>query len=260
MGAAAKPATRAKAPKARMSLAEAMGALEAAGSEQTRKTWRRHGAREPMFGVSFATLKALLKKIGVDHELALGLWDSGNYDARNLAYKVADPSRLSVADLDRWAREGCNFGCTGYAAALARESGHGLACVQRWLAADAVALRAAGWSTVAELAFHDTALVDEWFAERLREIETSIHSAHNDQRYAMNHALVAIGCRNPALRAAATAAAGRIGNVAIDLGDTACKVPVAAQSITKAWEHSLPRGYDSPAAHERSREPMRLRC
>lgn len=260
MGAAAKPAARAKAPKARMPLAEAMAALEAAGSEQTRKTWRRHGAREPMFGVNFSTLKALLKKIGVDHELACGLWDSGNYDARNLAYKVADPARLAPADLDRWAREGCNFGCTGYIAALARESGHGRDCAQRWLAADEVAVRAAGWATVGALAFHDVTLTDDWFAERLDEIERGIHGAHNDQRYAMNDALIAIGCRNPALRAAATAAATRIGRVAIDLGDTACKVPVAAQSIAKAWEHSLAKGFESPAAHERSREPLRLRC
>jgi len=38
---------------------------------------------------------------------------------------------------------------------------------------------------------------------RLDEIERSIHRVHNDQRYAMNGALIAIGCRNPALRAAA---------------------------------------------------------
>ena len=29
-----------------------------------------------MFGVSFATLKTLVKSIGVDHELALALWDT----------------------------------------------------------------------------------------------------------------------------------------------------------------------------------------
>src|SRR5437870_3612767 len=92
-----------KAPPARMTLAEAMRELEKAGSEQTRKTYARHGARGPMFGVSFATLKTLVKRIGVDHDLALALWDTGNFDARNLALKIADPARISSADLDRWA-------------------------------------------------------------------------------------------------------------------------------------------------------------
>src|SRR6187200_2984176 len=80
---AAKPAA------ARMSLAEAMKTLEKAGSAQTRKTYARHGAQEPMFGVSFATMKTLVKRIGVDHTLALALWDTKNHDARMLAVKIA---------------------------------------------------------------------------------------------------------------------------------------------------------------------------
>ena len=70
---AASPKAPAKAArtKERMTLAEVMRELETAGSAQTRKTYARHGAREPMFGVSFATLKALTKRIGVDHELAV---------------------------------------------------------------------------------------------------------------------------------------------------------------------------------------------
>jgi len=40
------------APAWRMSLAEAMCELEKAGSAQTRKSYARHGAKEPMFGVT----------------------------------------------------------------------------------------------------------------------------------------------------------------------------------------------------------------
>jgi len=68
------------------------------------------------------------------------------------------------------------------------------------------------------------------------------------------------GCRNAALRQAATAAAERIGEVEMDHGDTACKTPDAAAAIAKAWAHSLGKGFASPAAHERTREPLRLRC
>jgi 3-methyladenine DNA glycosylase AlkD len=70
-----------KTAPARMTLVETMAALERAGSAQTRKTYARHGAAEPMFGVSFATLKTMRKRIGVDHQLALALWETGNFDA-----------------------------------------------------------------------------------------------------------------------------------------------------------------------------------
>ena len=86
-----------------MDVATALGELSAAGSEQTRKTYRRHGAPEPLFGVSFATLRAMAKRLGVDHALAIGLWDTGNTDARCLAALIADPAQLTEATADAWA-------------------------------------------------------------------------------------------------------------------------------------------------------------
>ena len=70
-----------KVPAPRMNFQETMRALEQAGSAQTRKTYARHGAPEPMFGVSFATLKTLYKRIKVDQELAEALWSTGNPSA-----------------------------------------------------------------------------------------------------------------------------------------------------------------------------------
>ena len=73
-----------------MNLTETMQQLENFGSEQTRKTWRRHGAAEPMFGVKFGDLAKLQKGIKVNHALAAELWRTGNHDARLLACMVAD--------------------------------------------------------------------------------------------------------------------------------------------------------------------------
>ena len=250
----------AKSTKPRMTLAEAMSALEQAGSEQTRKTYRRHGVTEPLFGVSFATLKSLLKTIGVDHELALALWNSGNYDARNLALKVADPAQITPEHLDGWARDTQARMSTRYVAALASESPHGMSRASAWLASSDPGQLTCGWSLVGALAMGDEAIPDAWFLERVAQIEQTIHSVSNEQRRAMNQALIALGCRNRALQAAAIAAAGRIGKVTVDHGDTACKTPDAASYIEKAWAHSRSKGFDNPADQERSREPMRLRC
>ncbi len=257
--AARKPAP-AKVAQSRLTLAEAMAALEAAGSEQTRRTYARHGVTQPMFGVSFATLKTLLKKIKVDHELALALWQTNNFDARNLAVKVVDPQRMSEAELDAWALDPCARMCSGYVAQVAAEGPHAQGCVQRWLGATPDSLRCVGWTLVGALAMADESIAETWFAERLQEIESRIHGVPNGQREVMNQTVIAIGCRSAALRAAATAAAQRIGKVKIDHFDTACKTPDAAIAIEKAWGHSQSKGFESPAAQERGRESLRTRC
>jgi len=257
----APPARRSAKPAAqRMTLAEAMSALEKAGSEQTRKTYARHGAVGPMFGVSFATLKTMLKRIKVDHELALALWDTGNLDARNLALKIADPARMAPADLDRWAGTQVPRLCGGYVAHLAAEGPHAGSRFEAWRAGRNEATRCNGWLLVGAMAMRHEDVPDAWFAKRLLEIEESIQSSPNALREAMLNALIAIGCRSAALRKAVTAAAKRIGKIEIDQGDTACKTPEPGPTLEKTWVYAMSKSFASPAAQERARESMRTRC
>jgi 3-methyladenine DNA glycosylase AlkD len=257
--AAPKSAARAKAKGETMSLAEVMKFLEKSGSEQARKTYTRHGATGPMFGVAFGTLSTLQKRIRVDHELALKLWETGNVDARNLAMKIADPAAISSSDLDRWARENPMRMCGLYIGSLAQESGQGLAKAKQWLASSDERLRGTGWTLVSVLASRDDQSPDDVYARYLAQIEKSIHSEANEVKAAMNGALIAIGCRTAALRKAATAAAKRIGKVDVDHGDTSCETPDAASYIDKTWARLQPK-FPTPAAAERSRDSMRTRC
>jgi len=85
-----------------MTLADAMRNIKARGKPGAAAIYRRHGVTEPPVGLSYADLGALVKKIGVDHTLALGLWNTGLHDARVLATKIAGtaarmPSILPVA-------------------------------------------------------------------------------------------------------------------------------------------------------------------
>jgi len=257
--AAAKKSAKVLPP--RMTFSETMRELERAGSAQTRKTYARHGAREPMFGVSFATLKALTKRIDVDHELALALWATGNFDARNLAVKIVDPARMTSDDLDRWVRESSwALMCGSYAAMLAAEGPHAAMKSVQWINSRDVRERVAGWTLLGQLAQRDATIPDSVFERRLAEIERAIHAAPNLEREIMNRTLIAIGCRKAALREAALAAAKRIGKVEVDHGDTACKTPDAAEYIEKAWAHAKAKGFDSPASQERTRATPRRRC
>lgn len=247
----------------RLSLQEVMAALEKAGSAQTRKTYARHGATGEMFGVSFGDLKKLVDRIKVDQELAEALWDTGNFDARNLAGKVCDPATISPKVLDAWAAAPVAWVWGGYVGQIAAEGPHGRAKAEKWLAAKVPphdATRSAGWCTVSAMAMIDETTPDDWFADRLAEIEKGMKTATNRHRYLMNNALIAIGCRSAALCKLAMAAAKRLGKIEVDHGDTACKTPDAVERLEKCWAYAKSKGFKSPAEQERSRESMRTRC
>ncbi len=55
----------------------------------------------------------------------------------------------------------------------------------------------------------------------------------------MNGCVIAIGARNAELRAAAEAAARRIGRVVVDHGPTGCVTPAAVPYIAKLWDRRL---------------------
>jgi len=223
-----------------MDLATALARLEAAGTEQNRKIYRRHGARDPLFGVSFATLKGLAREAGRDQALGQGLWATRNYDARLLACMVADPGVTTEGDLDAWLEAIDVYVLVDtFTGSLASRVPGVRERADRWSTADRDWTAQAGWDLYAQLAIRDPALDDAFLLELLRRIEGGIARAGNRTRHSMNGALIAIGLRSEGLRAAAEAAARRIGPVVVDHGQTGCVTPAAVPYIAKAWERRL---------------------
>jgi 3-methyladenine DNA glycosylase AlkD len=219
-----------------MNLQEALDTLKSLGTEQNRKIYRRHGAGEDVYGVSFAHLKDLKKKIKTDHDLAVALWESGNHDARMLAGMIADPKRLDAATLDAWAAGLRSYPETDTLGGLAAKVPHARETMARWLASDAEWTAAAGWRILAHVAQNADNLPDEYYERFLTTIERDIHDSPNRVRHEMNNALIAIGIRNSALQEKAEAAAKRIGKVEVDHGETDCKTPEAIGYIRKTVE------------------------
>jgi len=215
--------------------------LESLGTEQTRKTYRRHGVGDNQYGVSYANLGALKKRIKRDHALARQLWASGNHDARILATMIADPAQMDEATLDAWAAGLQNYVETDAFAALAGANPQASACVERWTAADGEWIESAGWQVLGHLALHDPTLPDAAFMPYLATIERDIHTRKNRVRHAMNGALIAIGTRNAALEAAALTVAAAIGPVIVDHGQTGCKTPDAVTYIRKVQARQAAR-------------------
>lgn len=221
-----------------MNFAETMRELESLGTEQNRKIYRRHGACEPLFGVSFAHLGALKKRIKSDHALAGALWASGNTDARHLATMVADPAVMSRAELESWVKGANYYTLTDlFVNNVARHSPHARAALEAWMRSESEWVERAGWSLLAALALDDGAVEDAYLKPFLGRIERDIHHAKNWVRGAMNSALISMGARAGALGDEALAAAKRIGKVEVDHGETSCKTPEAAPYILKMRAH-----------------------
>lgn len=216
-----------------------MSQLEAKGSESCRRIYRNHGAPEPLFGVKVADLKTILKSAGGDHALALKLWDTGNSDAMYLAGMMADAERMTRRDLERWASSATWHMLSEYAVAgVAAESPHGEALAAKWIDAKSELVADAGWTTWSGLVAvrPDEALDLKRLGALLGRVEKTIDGERNRVRYAMNQFVIGVGCYVEPLLERARQTAAKIGTVEVDLGGTACKVPLAADYIAKVAE------------------------
>ena len=215
-----------------MTYKELMQELKSLGSEQTRKTYKRHGIQGEIYGVSYAELGKLKKKIKLDHELAIQLWKSGNHDARVIATMIADPAK-SVALLSEWVKDLNSHAICDAVAALAAQTAIDAKNIEKWMKDRDEWTATFGWSLFARLARADARFSDESLAKYVEVIERDIHTAKNWVRHSMNSALISIGVRNEKLQKKALAAAARIGRVEVDYGHTDCKTADAAQYILK---------------------------
>jgi 3-methyladenine DNA glycosylase AlkD len=239
-----------------MNYAEVMATLEAAGSAQTRKTYSKHGATMPMFGVNFSVLRPLAKKLKKDHPLALQLWDSGNFDARQLALMVVDVAALDAATIDKWVSSLSDYGLADAFGGIVAQTAFAKEKFLQWQDHPNEWVQTAAWNILGGLAGQpENGLPDSFFTAHLATIQRDIHQRPNRVRYNMNSAVIAIGTRNPALQAQAIAAAKVIGVVDVDHGDTNCETPNTASYIEKTLDYRQKKAAE--AAEKAAKKPAK---
>ncbi len=213
--------------------------LRPLGRESYRRVLFRHGVREPCFGVKISDLQAYVKRHRNDHALALALYETGNYDAMYLAGLIADDSRMTEADLNRWASQAyCRSLCGATVAWVAAGSPHGWKMGREWIDSGSPLTAVTGWATLASLVTvrPDDQLDLPALTGLLDRVRTTIHAAPDPVRYQMNAFVIAIGCSVAPLTDLAIRTAEAMGPVTADMGDTACEVPAAADYIRKAGQ------------------------
>ncbi|MDN4525717.1 DNA alkylation repair protein [Fictibacillus fluitans] len=219
-----------------MTVDEIMNQLEEMGSEQTKKTYIRHGAKEPFFGVKVGDLKKLVKYVKKDQELALALYDTGNHDAMYLAGLGVDPKKLTRQQLEHWVEKAYWYMLAEYTVAnVAAESPFALELARKWMDDEREMVAACGWSTYAGYLSitQDEELNLEEIRGLLKRVEETINGEQNRVRYVMNGFVIVAGSAVSSLHDEALAVAERVGKVDVNAGNTACKVPLATDYILK---------------------------
>jgi 3-methyladenine DNA glycosylase AlkD len=220
-------------------LKSVMAELKSNGSEEYRLTYARHGMDPArLYGVSIADLKIIAKTLKKQQALALELYASGIMDAMYLAGMVADGAQMSAADLDRWAKEadGLQMISEYTVPWVTVEHPESAKLAVKWMDATRAAVASSGWCSYSGLVTvkPDEALDLKEIEKLLGRVEKEVHTAQNRVRMTMNSFVIAVGSYVLPLGDRAKATARKIGNVSVDVGDTACKVPVALEYITKA--------------------------
>lgn len=199
------PAT---SPDAALSMAR----LEALASPEDAAGMARFGIRGAhVLGVPVKTLRAIAGETGRSHTLAEELWASGIHEARILASIVAEPKRVTlaqmeewVADLDSW--DLCDQCCTNLwvRTPFARDQ----ALV--WSERDKEFVKRAGFVLMVQVAGKDKGAPAELLHHYLARAEREAYDERNFVKKAVNWVIREIGQRNAELNAAAITTSQRL--------------------------------------------------
>jgi 3-methyladenine DNA glycosylase AlkD len=219
-------------------VATIMSELKKKGKESTRKIYARHGmATENMYGVSVADLKVIAKTLKGQQGLACELYNTGNLDAMYLAGMVADGSKMSAKELNAWAEGAANLQMIAEYTVpwVAVENPQGRELALQWMKSKQERVACSGWCTYSGLLATkpDEALDLAEIKNLLGAIVMGIKNAQNRVRYTMNGFVIAVGTYMKPLLKEAKEAARKIGEVSVDVGETACNVPLATAHIEK---------------------------
>lgn len=181
-------------------LQEVMALLESEADVEIRAVLsERYGIHvDNAFGIPMRRLKAIAKDVGTDHDLALGLWSTGNYEAQTMAVFVDDPALVTEAQMQQWCGDFDNWAIVDNTCFnLFDRSPHAWSMVKPWANADELFVKRAGLALLWALALHDKGAPDQRFRESLPLIERQAGDPRHLVTKAATMAMRAIGQKRP---------------------------------------------------------------
>lgn len=212
--------------------------LKSKATENVRAIYLRHGAPpDHTLGTKTADMKTLARSIRKQQALACELYKTRVFEAMYLAGLVADGSLLTRSQLESFAELAAGrrmiYECT--VPWLAVENPHARDLARAWVQSAREHIASAGWCTWSGIvALTPDDQLDLAEIERLLEsIPRKIGKAPNRVRANMNSFVIAVGTHVAPLLKKAIAVAEKLGDVDVDVGDTACEIPNARDRIAK---------------------------
>ena len=182
-----------------MTLEETLTQLEALGNEKIRARNIKNGAEDNQFGVRLGDLRVIAKKITVNHELGMALWQTGNIDARLLAILLIKPKTLSDEELYQLVRSVTFLQVADWLSFyVVKHHPEKETLRQAWMDADDPMAARAGWSLTAERIVKNPEGLD--IPALLDRIESQMRNAVPEVQWTMNSALAEIGIHFPDYR------------------------------------------------------------
>jgi len=155
---------------------------------------------ENTLGISIPVLRDMAKRIGKNHDLALGLWKTGIHEARILASMVDDPARVDARQMEAWVREFDSWDVTDQCIMnLFEKLPVAWDKAKEWSVAEPEFVKRAGFVLMARLAVSDKKAEDRRFLDFFPQLRREATDERNFVKKAVNWAVRQIGKRNAQL-------------------------------------------------------------
>jgi 3-methyladenine DNA glycosylase AlkD len=214
-----------------MNKTEVMALLKGHTNERGVEHWKRlapKGSKIKSFGIGLTMLRKLAKQVGRDHDLAMKLWASDNYDAKVMGLLIDDPKTLTREQVEKQVEQ-LQMGMLSHVFASCDatlgKSPIAVEVADEWMDSKHDMRRRCGFLLLYELSKdkRKSAPDDAFFARRIVQIEKTVQSEENWVRDAMWVAMLGMGKRNKALNKSALRVAKAVGPLKVDYGDNSCE-------------------------------------
>ena len=181
-----------------MQVQEVVVRLKSLSNQKNREGMAKFGINIDLaLGISIYTLRSVAKEIGMNHELAIQLWDSGIHEAKILASMIGEPSRVTENLMEKWVNDFnswdvCDQVCSNY---FDRTPFAYLKAIE-WSARSKEFVKRAGFVLMATLSVHDKRASDQQFIQFFPIIMRESTDERNYVKKAVNWALRQIGKRS----------------------------------------------------------------
>jgi 3-methyladenine DNA glycosylase AlkD len=153
--------------------------------------------RGVLLGVSMPELRALAKEIGINHGLALALWDSEIHEAKILASLIDDYREVPLKQMEGWVSDFNSWDvCDQVCSNLFQKTPFAVQKALEWSKREEVFVKRAGFVLMARIAVADKLVQDELFEQFYPLIMSESGDDRPMVRKAVNWALRQIGKRN----------------------------------------------------------------